>query len=261
TFAKGGYIINIRPAAIGMLVVPTWKLWINPSMPGTKKPRPTPRAMAAKIQTVKYLSRNESFLVMALIDSRPDISPETPRSFHPLLTQLPQLVLQRKPVNARKRQAKEGADAVGDLELRVRKCLQLPGPIADHRSGVGKAPMCRDRLPRPCWTNLAGCSLADGEDEIHLRGTGPGEFLPTLAAQATSVITLIGQHLQRERMDLTARMAARAVGAKSVFPQAVQGDLGHDAARGVTGANEQSVVDLVGHFMSFPSLSPRPRQV
>jgi hypothetical protein len=36
TFAKGGYIIRIRPTAIGMLVVPTWKRLMNSSTPGTR---------------------------------------------------------------------------------------------------------------------------------------------------------------------------------------------------------------------------------
>ncbi len=36
TLAKGGYIIRIRPMAIGMLVVPTWKRLMKASTPGTK---------------------------------------------------------------------------------------------------------------------------------------------------------------------------------------------------------------------------------
>jgi len=48
---------------MGMLVVPTWKELMKSSIPGTTNPSPTPRAMAAKIQTVRYLSRKESFCV------------------------------------------------------------------------------------------------------------------------------------------------------------------------------------------------------
>ena len=33
TFASGGYIIKIRPMAMGMLVVPTWKLLMKTSVP------------------------------------------------------------------------------------------------------------------------------------------------------------------------------------------------------------------------------------
>jgi hypothetical protein len=36
TFARGGYIIRIRPIAIGMLVVPELNEFQNPEMPGTK---------------------------------------------------------------------------------------------------------------------------------------------------------------------------------------------------------------------------------
>ena len=36
TLAKGGYIIRIRPMAMGMLVVPTWKRLMKVSTPGMK---------------------------------------------------------------------------------------------------------------------------------------------------------------------------------------------------------------------------------
>ena len=36
TFANGGYIIRIRPMAIGMFVVPTFILFQNPLIPGMK---------------------------------------------------------------------------------------------------------------------------------------------------------------------------------------------------------------------------------
>ena len=36
TLASGGYIIRIRPMAMGILVVPTWKRLMNASTPGTK---------------------------------------------------------------------------------------------------------------------------------------------------------------------------------------------------------------------------------
>jgi hypothetical protein len=39
--------------AIGIFVVPTWKELINPSMPGIKCPSPMPKAIAAKIHTVR----------------------------------------------------------------------------------------------------------------------------------------------------------------------------------------------------------------
>ncbi len=36
TLARGGYIIRIRPMAMGMLVVPDWNLLMNPTTAGTK---------------------------------------------------------------------------------------------------------------------------------------------------------------------------------------------------------------------------------
>jgi|GEM_PF-6977868 len=36
TLAKGGYIMRMRPAAMGMFVVPTWKRLMNCSTPGIK---------------------------------------------------------------------------------------------------------------------------------------------------------------------------------------------------------------------------------
>jgi spore cortex formation protein SpoVR/YcgB (stage V sporulation) len=62
TFANGGYIMMMRPMAIGMFVVPDWKRLTKPAVEGTKWPRATPIAMARKIHRVRKRSRNESFL-------------------------------------------------------------------------------------------------------------------------------------------------------------------------------------------------------
>jgi hypothetical protein len=50
---KGGYIIKINPAAIGMEVVPMLKRFRNGTTPGTSQPNTTPPNMAAKIHAVK----------------------------------------------------------------------------------------------------------------------------------------------------------------------------------------------------------------
>jgi hypothetical protein len=52
----------MSPMAMGMLVVPDWKLLTNVAEPGTKCPIPTPAAIARKIQSVRKRSRKESFL-------------------------------------------------------------------------------------------------------------------------------------------------------------------------------------------------------
>ena len=54
TFASGGYIMRIRPMAMGRLVVPRVIGAKNASGSArTKWPRATPNPMAAKIQTVR----------------------------------------------------------------------------------------------------------------------------------------------------------------------------------------------------------------
>ena len=54
TLASGGYIIRIRPMAMGMLVVPTENGVLNDcTAPGNRKPSATPSAMARKIHSVR----------------------------------------------------------------------------------------------------------------------------------------------------------------------------------------------------------------
>jgi len=54
TFASGGYIMTMRPSAIGRLVVPTVSGANSAAGSAmTKCPSSTPRAMAEKIQTVR----------------------------------------------------------------------------------------------------------------------------------------------------------------------------------------------------------------
>ncbi|MNT88443.1 hypothetical protein D3C72_2290090 [compost metagenome] len=51
--ASGGYIITIRPMAMGILVEPTDRLFSQAGSPSNRLPSPTPMAMARKIQTVR----------------------------------------------------------------------------------------------------------------------------------------------------------------------------------------------------------------
>ena len=66
TFASGGYIMRISPMAIGIDVVPTERLVISAGTAGEKYPMAIPAAMARKIQSVRYRSRNESFFVTVI---------------------------------------------------------------------------------------------------------------------------------------------------------------------------------------------------
>ena len=63
TFARGGYIIRIRPIAIGIFVVLSGDDFSesqNVAIPGKKNPEKTPINIARKIQSVRYLSKNLS---------------------------------------------------------------------------------------------------------------------------------------------------------------------------------------------------------
>jgi len=58
--ASGGYIINIKPTAIGMDVDPIESDWVKSEIPGHKWPLPTPMAIAKNIQTVRNRSSRDS---------------------------------------------------------------------------------------------------------------------------------------------------------------------------------------------------------
>jgi hypothetical protein len=64
TFASGGYIIKMSPIAMGIEVDPILIDFRNPEKEGISFPRSTPRAIAVKIHSVRYLSKNESFFVI-----------------------------------------------------------------------------------------------------------------------------------------------------------------------------------------------------
>ena len=53
TLASGGYIIRIRPTAIGIDVVPTENPVKLFTTPGARLPTATPKAMARKIHSVR----------------------------------------------------------------------------------------------------------------------------------------------------------------------------------------------------------------
>ena len=63
TLASGGYIIKIKPMAIGSEVVPIESELINCVDEGEKTPRRTPMAMARKIHNVKYESKKDNFFI------------------------------------------------------------------------------------------------------------------------------------------------------------------------------------------------------
>jgi hypothetical protein len=63
TFASGGYIISIKPIAIGILVVLSGRDFIesqNVAIDGKKYPEKTPMNIARNIHNVRYRSKNLS---------------------------------------------------------------------------------------------------------------------------------------------------------------------------------------------------------
>jgi hypothetical protein len=63
---KGGYIITIKPTAIGIEVVPMLNRLKKGTMSGMSHPDNTPTAIALKIHAVRYLSRKLSRLVVLI---------------------------------------------------------------------------------------------------------------------------------------------------------------------------------------------------
>jgi hypothetical protein len=77
-------------------------------------------------------------------------------------------------------QTGEGSDPV----LQVLKCLDEGTLLLDvgalNGSRVLDAPMGSRRVSRPYRAGFTSRAVTDGEDEIHDRGTGPGELLQLL---------------------------------------------------------------------------------
>jgi hypothetical protein len=63
TFARGGYIIRIKPMASGILVVPLEKEFMNVEEEGIKYPIATPIRIARNIHKVRLRSRKPSFFL------------------------------------------------------------------------------------------------------------------------------------------------------------------------------------------------------
>ena len=60
--------------------------------------------------------------------------------------------------------------------------LAISSPSATAGSDTPQRAVTGD--PNQAGQTSPGCLVADGEDEIHLRGPGAGELLPPLAAEA-----------------------------------------------------------------------------
>ena len=107
--------------------------------------------------------------------------------------------------------------------------------------------MRKGGVAQPDGTGFAGGVVADGDDDVHVWRAFKRELVPALAADVRHVITDGLCQLGGHRLHGTAGVAARTERVEAALSQHVEDRLGHDAARGVAGAQEQHVVGVVGH--------------
>src|SRR5579862_6252168 len=98
--------------------------------------------------------------------------------------------------------------------------------------------MGRHRLAGPDRADFLGGVVADGEDEVHLRSAGAGEFLPAFASQPRGGYVRALQLLYRLGMHESGRMAAGAVSRGIGTAPVVENCFREDRARGIPGAEE-----------------------
>ena len=101
--------------------------------------------------------------------------------------------------------------------------------------------MGSDRMTGPYWSDLAGGTVADRKDIIHLGCVGLGEFFPAFAAEVVRTHPEFLEQLQCHRMDFAFGMAASAVALKASLAPMIQDRFRQNAARGITSAKKQDV--------------------
>ena len=102
-------------------------------------------------------------------------------------------------------------------------------------------------MSRPYRAKLAPGVITDGENEIHLGSTGLGKLIPTLAPEAAGIKFVLLKRFDRQRMHFPFGKAASAVGAKMIATELVQDGFGKNAARRISCAYEENVIDAVVH--------------
>src|SRR5262249_52516050 len=90
------------------------------------------------------------------------------------------------------------------------------------RRRILNAPVDFTRLTRQNGADLAGGVATDSYDEIHHGCAACGKFFPALAPQPARRNTALLQEPQRQGMDLTFRVAARAKGPESTLGQTIK---------------------------------------
>src|SRR5262249_14906103 len=89
--------------------------------------------------------------------------------------------------------------------------------------------------------------IANGDDEIHRRRAGRGEFVPALRAQIVGGKARLFQLLDGKGIDLTCRRTPRAEAFEAPCAPMTQQFFSHDAAGGIAAAEKEDVVDATLH--------------
>jgi hypothetical protein len=105
------------------------------------------------------------------------------------------------------------------------------------------------RIARPHRADLTRRLVAHGEDEIHHRRAGAGEFIPAFAAQPAGPKMQLFERSKGQLMSDTFADTAGAVAFEPALASMIDQHLGEDAARRIAGAEQQHIVS------SRPSLA------
>src|SRR6266436_1821607 len=117
--------------------------------------------------------------------------------------------LQAQPIEAADRQRRENPNALMQHPVRILERKRDLSRGAFGFGWIGNAPMRRHRLAGPHRTDFARRVVADGEGKIERRRAGLGELIPQLRTKARRVIAETLQELDRVRVHLALRLAAR----------------------------------------------------
>ena len=105
--------------------------------------------------------------------------------------------------------------------------------------------MSADRLSRPYRADFARGPVAEREHEVQCRCARCREFGPILRSEMIDAVIATLQDLERMGVDGAGRKAPGTEAAESRSPDPLHQALGHDAAGGVSGAEEQHVATLL----------------
>src|SRR5690349_11560655 len=113
--------------------------------------------------------------------------------------------------------------------------------VTGHSRRVFYTPMSCYGLTGPHRAHLACGLIAHRDNDVHLRRTGPGKFVPRFASQMRSWDSITLQELDSVWIDLPGGMAPGAIRAKPFAPDATEVALGQDASRRIACAEKQNI--------------------